>query len=202
MGCGRYGTWFGVEGLVDAGVALEHPSIKRACEFLVSKQKEDGGWGETFESCVTRKYVQHPKSQVVNTAWAVLVLLKAKYVDAPHRPCARAPCMGCLLWNGVGDEAWHVKDRHGQIRDRLLCLGCTRTRAHLPCNMRTLARYHDQGVARRGVELLVSRLTHAGDWASAPVNLVSWQSSVYIRVLPPLHTPSTPPHPHPPPFFH
>ena len=122
--------------------------------------------------------------------------------DAPHWPCARAPCMGCLLWNGVGDEAWHVKDRHGQIRDRLLCLGCTRTRAHLPCNMRTLARYHDQGVARRGVELLVSRLTHAGDWASAPVNLVSWQSSVYIRVLPPLHTPSTPPHPHPPPFFH
>ena len=95
VGCGRYGTWFGVEGLVDAGVALEHPSIKRACEFLVSKQKEDGGWGETFESCVTRKYVQHPKSQVVNTAWAVLVLLKAKYVDAPHRPCARAPCMGC-----------------------------------------------------------------------------------------------------------
>lgn len=28
-------------------------------------------------SCVTRDYVQHPESQVVNTAWAVLALLQA-----------------------------------------------------------------------------------------------------------------------------
>ena len=32
-------------------------------------------------SCVTRTYVDHPTSQVVNTAWAVLALLKAGYPD-------------------------------------------------------------------------------------------------------------------------
>lgn len=74
-----YGTWFGVEGLLEAGLAPSHSAIRRACEFLLSKQQTDGGWGETFESCVTRKYVQHVRSQVVNTAWAVLVLLKAKH---------------------------------------------------------------------------------------------------------------------------
>eukprot|EP00050_Salpingoeca_kvevrii_P016478 m.55791 g.55791 ORF g.55791 m.55791 type:complete len:728 (-) comp6961_c0_seq1:3499-5682(-) len=77
--CFTYGTWFGIEGLVDAGFEPSHPAIVRACDFLVSKQQEDGGWGETFMSCVTREYVQHPKSQVVNTAWAVLTLLKAGY---------------------------------------------------------------------------------------------------------------------------
>eukprot|EP00039_Didymoeca_costata_P000295 m.45021 g.45021 ORF g.45021 m.45021 type:complete len:725 (+) comp10173_c0_seq4:117-2291(+) len=79
--CFTYGTWFGVEGLVDAGLPPSHPRIQAACNFLVSKQQDDGGWGETFMSCVTREYVQHPQSQVVNTAWAVLTLLKAKYSD-------------------------------------------------------------------------------------------------------------------------
>jgi hypothetical protein len=27
-------------------------------------------------SCVKRQYIQHPQSQVVNTAWALLALLK------------------------------------------------------------------------------------------------------------------------------
>eukprot|EP00040_Diaphanoeca_grandis_P034707 m.216523 g.216523 ORF g.216523 m.216523 type:complete len:721 (-) comp33210_c0_seq1:416-2578(-) len=79
--CFTYGTWFGVDGLVEAGFAPSHPKIQKACAFLISKQKEDGGWGETFMSCVTREYVQHPTSQVINTAWAVLALLKAEYTD-------------------------------------------------------------------------------------------------------------------------
>eukprot|EP00048_Salpingoeca_helianthica_P024240 m.30778 g.30778 ORF g.30778 m.30778 type:complete len:619 (+) comp9267_c0_seq1:326-2182(+) len=76
-----YGTWFGVEGLIEAGIPKTDPAIQRACSFLLSKQQADGGWGETFESCVTRQYVQHVRSQVVNTAWAVLVLLKAEHPD-------------------------------------------------------------------------------------------------------------------------
>eukprot|EP00055_Hartaetosiga_balthica_P006445 m.20203 g.20203 ORF g.20203 m.20203 type:complete len:722 (-) comp5225_c0_seq1:126-2291(-) len=79
--CFTYGTWFALDGLGGAGYDYDHPSIKKACDFLVSKQKEDGGWGETFMSCVTREYVDHPMSQVVNTAWAVLSLLKAHYPD-------------------------------------------------------------------------------------------------------------------------
>ena len=42
--CFTYGTWFGVEGLVEAGVAPSHPALLRACEFLISKQNSDGGF--------------------------------------------------------------------------------------------------------------------------------------------------------------
>ena len=34
--CFTYGTWFGVEGLVDGGISRAHPAIRRACAFLKS----------------------------------------------------------------------------------------------------------------------------------------------------------------------
>jgi len=51
--------------------------VHRACEFLVSKQNADGGWGESYLSCVTRKYSVNKQegSQVVNTAWSLLTLM-------------------------------------------------------------------------------------------------------------------------------
>lgn len=84
--CFTYGTWFGVEALVHASVPTytsrnPDPAIRKACEFLVSKQNQDGGWGESFESCVYKKYVPHAESQVVNTAWALLTLMSANYPD-------------------------------------------------------------------------------------------------------------------------
>jgi len=75
--CFTYGTWFAVEGLIAAGENPENLCIQRACEFLVSKQNADGGWGESFESCVQQKYVPHKNSQVVNTGWALLTLMAA-----------------------------------------------------------------------------------------------------------------------------
>ena len=84
--CFTYGTWFGVEALVKRGFATysdpnPNESIQSACEFLVSKQRDDGGWGESYKSCVESKYVQHENSQVVNTSWALLALLGADYPD-------------------------------------------------------------------------------------------------------------------------
>lgn len=82
--CYTYGTWFGVEALADVldSNILQKKSeliidaITRACDFIVSKQDIDGGWGELFESCVQKKYLQHPESQVVNTSWALLALMR------------------------------------------------------------------------------------------------------------------------------
>ncbi len=77
--CFTYATWFGIEGLIASGEDPQtSPEIKKACEFILSKQKPDGGWGEHFESCVQKKYVEHPQSQVPNTAWALLALMAAK----------------------------------------------------------------------------------------------------------------------------
>lgn len=55
--------------------------IRKACEFLLSKQMEDGGWGESYQACETGQWADHEKSQVVNTAWAVLSLMAVKYPE-------------------------------------------------------------------------------------------------------------------------
>lgn len=84
--CFTYGTWFGIDGLIVAGEAdysLGNPSdaIRKACEFLVSKQRNDGSWGESYRSCVEMEYVEHEDGQIINTAWALLGLLSANYPD-------------------------------------------------------------------------------------------------------------------------
>jgi len=79
--CFTYATWFGIFGCVAGGETIETSRvISSACDFLLSTQNEDGGWGESFQSCVQMKYVSHPDgSQVVNTAWAVMSLISAKH---------------------------------------------------------------------------------------------------------------------------
>jgi squalene/oxidosqualene cyclase-like protein len=76
--CFTYGTWFGICGLLGAGAEADDPAIVRAVEFLRCKQCDDGGWGESHESCIRREYVQHPEGgQVAMTAWALLALSSA-----------------------------------------------------------------------------------------------------------------------------
>lgn len=84
--CFTYGTWFGIEGLLACGYAgydkeVSSP-IQKACQFLVSKQRKDGSWGENFESCVQHQYIEHQQGQIINTAWALLALLKADYPNS------------------------------------------------------------------------------------------------------------------------
>ncbi|PIK43102.1 putative lanosterol synthase [Apostichopus japonicus] len=77
--CFTYGTWFALEAFACMGQNYNDNTasmqVKKACSFLVSRQMEDGGWGEKFASCSERRYVQSEKSLVVNTAWALLGLM-------------------------------------------------------------------------------------------------------------------------------
>jgi lanosterol synthase len=63
--------------------------VQRACKFFLEKQREDGGWGESYKSCETGTWCEHPDgSQVVNTAFTIIALLEAQY---PHKePLERA----------------------------------------------------------------------------------------------------------------
>ncbi|XP_064371490.1 lanosterol synthase-like [Dromaius novaehollandiae] len=83
--CFTYGTWFGLEAFAcmqhtyrDGAVCRE---VARACQFLLSKQMADGGWGEDFESCEQRVYVQSAALQIHNTCWALLGLMAVRYPD-------------------------------------------------------------------------------------------------------------------------
>uniref|UniRef100_A0A8D2PQ27 Terpene cyclase/mutase family member n=1 Tax=Zosterops lateralis melanops TaxID=1220523 RepID=A0A8D2PQ27_ZOSLA len=83
--CFTYGTWFGLE----AFASMQHTyhngtacrEVAQACQFLISKQMADGGWGEDFESCEQRTYVQSAESQIHNTCWALLGLMAVRYPD-------------------------------------------------------------------------------------------------------------------------
>ncbi|MCJ1405165.1 hypothetical protein MMC11_008391 [Xylographa trunciseda] len=80
--CFTYATFFALESLETVGQTYQTSiPARRACDWLVSKQNRDGGWGEHSSSCEVQQYVQHEKSQVVNTAWAALALMSARY---PH----------------------------------------------------------------------------------------------------------------------
>ncbi len=48
--CFTYAMLFAMESLASVGETHKTSErIRSACEFLLSKQKEDGGWGETYK---------------------------------------------------------------------------------------------------------------------------------------------------------
>ncbi|PVH97332.1 lanosterol synthase [Periconia macrospinosa] len=81
--CFTYAGFFAMESLACAGESYATSErVRRGCQFFLDKQMPDGGWGETYKSCETGVWSQHPQSQVVQTAWVVIALLEAEY---PHQ---------------------------------------------------------------------------------------------------------------------
>jgi lanosterol synthase len=78
--CFSYASMFALESLACVGETYANSErVRRGCQFFVDRQMDDGGWGETYKSCETDTYVNHEKSQVVQTAWVIIGLLKAGY---------------------------------------------------------------------------------------------------------------------------
>lgn len=82
--CFTYAGMFALESLATQGETHANSErVRRACKFFLDKQREDGGWGESYKSCETGKWCEHPDgSQVVNTAFTIIALLEAQY---PHK---------------------------------------------------------------------------------------------------------------------
>ncbi|MYE06358.1 MAG: NAD(P)-binding protein, partial [Chloroflexi bacterium] len=76
-----YGTFFGIRGLMAGGARPGDPALRAACQWLLDRQREDGGWGEHHSGCLTGEYVGHEESQVIQTAWALIALLEAGEAD-------------------------------------------------------------------------------------------------------------------------
>jgi squalene-hopene/tetraprenyl-beta-curcumene cyclase len=86
-----YGTGAAVPALVEAGVARDHPAIRRAAAWLIEHQNPDGGWGEDLRSYKDKSWIGRGESTASQTAWAMLALLAAQEEGAhPRAEAVRA----------------------------------------------------------------------------------------------------------------
>lgn len=123
--CFTYAGMFALESLASVGETYGNSErVRRACEFFLSKQMPDGGWGESYRSCETGVYTHHERSQVVQTCWACIGLMEAGFPDrgplerALRMVMGRQGSMG--QWEqeaieGVFNKTWSVL---------LLVVGC------------------------------------------------------------------------------
>ncbi|CAL8989485.1 unnamed protein product [Prunus brigantina] len=90
--CYTYGTWFAVEGLAACGKNYQNSlALRKACEFLLSKQLPNGGWGESYLSSQNKAYtnLDGNRANLVHTSWALLSLINAGQVDIDSTPIDR-----------------------------------------------------------------------------------------------------------------
>ncbi|RXH88982.1 hypothetical protein DVH24_000581 [Malus domestica] len=91
--CFTYGTWFALGGLTAAGKTFNNCAvIRKAINFLLTIQKENGGWGESYLSCPKKEYVplEGNRSNLVHTAWAMMGLIYAGQAERDPAPLHRA----------------------------------------------------------------------------------------------------------------
>ena len=97
-----YGTWSVLCALNAAGVAHDDPCIRRAVDFLLSVQRDDGGWGEDNESYAVAPHGSHAVATPSQTAWALLGLMAAGHAE--HEAVARG--IAWLSANQTEDGGW------------------------------------------------------------------------------------------------
>ena len=102
-----YGTWSVLTALNAVGIEPDAPEIRRAVAWLVSKQREDGGWGEDGDSYSPgAPHGEADYSTASQTAWALLALMSAGEVANPAVARGILYLIGNQQADGTWDEPW------------------------------------------------------------------------------------------------
>ncbi len=100
-----YGTWSVLNALNAAGVSHQDPAMRKAVDWLVSAQNEDGGWGEDAVSYrLDYRGLERAPSTASQTAWALLGLMAAGEVGHPCVARGIQYLMATQTEKGLWDE--------------------------------------------------------------------------------------------------
>ncbi len=107
--CFTYATWFGIDALMLGRDAGDAERIARACRFLMSKQRSDGAWAESYRSCVEKRWVEADEALPIQSAWALLGLMGAHRTPDPGGARGRAIARGVEYLTSAQqpDGSWH-----------------------------------------------------------------------------------------------
>jgi squalene-hopene/tetraprenyl-beta-curcumene cyclase len=98
-----YGTWSVLAGLGQAGIGANDEAVRRAVDWLNSRQNGDGGWGESNDSYAGKTHLgERTASTPHQTAWAVLGLMAAGQAGSNAARCG----IEYLLRTQQADGLW------------------------------------------------------------------------------------------------
>ncbi len=104
-----YGTWSALVALKAAGVEKTSPMVRRAADWLLAKQRSDGGWGEDGASYWPDvPHGEGKASTPSQTAWALLALMAAGEVDHPAVGRGVRYLLATQQASGRWDEPWYT----------------------------------------------------------------------------------------------
>ena len=102
-----YGTWSALCGLNAVGIRADDPMVRRAVDWLISRQNPDGGWGEGGVSYWPDRIADDCcPSTPSQTAWALLGLMAGGEVANP----ATARGIRFLINNRNAAGLWDEED--------------------------------------------------------------------------------------------